>query len=695
MDMNLAGRVAKIRLAPNARNSLLPLFEAIVNSIQSVDSAQPERGTIDIAIERDGFQGVLATADGQKLDDLHIKSFSISDNGIGFDDANFKSFAEADTPYKRNIGGQGVGRLMWLKTFSDVRVDSIFGSDALQNRTFGFNLAANGICDPMVVSTKAVQRRTVVTLKDMLSEYKEACPRRVNTLALHIVDHCVEFLAMPKVPKITLSDPVTQTTIDLNHLFNKDLKLSSQTTRFRLKGKDFKLNHIFMRKTHDTPHHLHFCAHDRPARSEPLVDHISNLPKSLTDETTGKSMIYTGYLSSSYLNECVMAERTDFHQTTNGELPFDGDITWDEMVVRAVEEAKTVLEPHLAPIAKAKDEQIRRYVEEKAYQYRPLYLHRKDLLESIPPGLAEPALDLELYKRDQEYGRELKQRAYEILEDTGQEVGDFTEHQQKVSQFLQEWNDKGKHQLAVYVAHRKAILSYFAEQLRRRPDGKYSIEEDVHRIIFPLRKTSADVSIEQMNLWIIDERLAFHRYLSSDKYLDNIEPIQSDAHLRPDLLIFDQPFAFSETSQNFGGIVIVEFKRPMRDDYKDDKNPIMQVLEYIDRIKQGTAIARDGRPMGAVNPNTPFYAYVICDLTEKMRAYAKSGGLILTPDHQGFFGYNPSYGAYIEVISFDKLILDAQKRNAVFFEKLNLGRELLEQPAKKTEDSSSGSESPT
>lgn len=47
-------------------------------------------------------------------------------------------------------------------------------------------------------------------------------------------------------------------------------------------------------------------------------------------------------------------------------------------------------------------------------------------------------------------------------------------------------------------------------------------------------------------------------------------------------------------------------------------------------------------------------------------------GLSMTPDKMGFFGYNNHYSAYIEVISFDKLLLEAEQRNKAFFEKLGL-----------------------
>ena len=46
--------------------------------------------------------------------------------------------------------------------------------------------------------------------------------------------------------------------------------------------------------------------------------------------------------------------------------------------------------------------------------------------------------------------------------------------------------------------------------------------------------------------------------------------------------------------------------------------------------------------------------------------------LLPTHDGSGFYGYISGYAAYIEVISFKKLIADAKKRNQAFFDKLNL-----------------------
>jgi hypothetical protein len=175
-----------------------------------------------------------------------------------------------------------------------------------------------------------------------------------------------------------------------------------------------------------------------------------------------------------------------------------------------------------------------------------------------------------------------------------------------------------------------------------------------------------------MNLWLIDERLAFHTYLASDKPFTSIEPIASESTQRPDIIVFNRAMAFSDdTPLRLQTVVIVEFKRPMRGDYDEKENPIAQVYEYIREVRKGIAQQRDGRPF-QVSEHVPFYCYIVCDLTPKLRQFAEDHALTRAWDNEGYFGYNPTRHAYVEVISFDKLIEDAEKRNRVFFERLGL-----------------------
>jgi hypothetical protein len=119
--------------------------------------------------------------------------------------------------------------------------------------------------------------------------------------------------------------------------------------------------------------------------------------------------------------------------------------------------------------------------------------------------------------------------------------------------------------------------------------------------------------------------------------------------------------------------VVVEVKRPMRNDAAagEEKDPIKQALGYLNRIRKGQVSTANGRPI----PNSddiPGYCYVICDLTQSVIDRCEFFDLTITSDHMGYFGFHKKFKAYIEVISFDRLVNMANERNKAFFDKLGL-----------------------
>lgn len=70
--------------------------------------------------------------------------------------------------------------------------------------------------------------------------------------------------------------------------------------------------------------------------------------------------------------------------------------------------------------------------------------------------------------------------------------------------------------------------------------------------------------------------------------------------------------------------------------------------------------------------NTQFYLYAVCDITSKLRKIAEDFDFIETPDKRGMYKYHDKKRAYIEILSFDKIIDDAGKRNRILFEKLGI-----------------------
>jgi hypothetical protein len=184
--------------------------------------------------------------------------------------------------------------------------------------------------------------------------------------------------------------------------------------------------------------------------------------------------------------------------------------------------------------------------------------------------------------------------------------------------------------------------------------------------------TSEEIPFDKHNLWLVDERLAYHKFLASDKQLRLTKPLTNDSKKELDIVIFDKACAFAgSTDGPFQTIIIIEFKRPMRKSYPADDNPFEQVLEYIEDIRKGKARTREGRDI-PVPEGVHFYCYIVADKTEVLEQQAYKAELEKTPDNQGFFGYKKHYRAYIEFVSYTKLFADAKQRNRVFFDKLGL-----------------------
>src|SRR4051794_18644663 len=114
MKINLLGQVGNTRLTHS--HGLLPVFEAVINSIQAIEERQTSKGEIKITIQRSPIPALFQeTAPAGSVPAEPIQHFLVSDNGIGFTEQNYTSFETAHSRAKAAKGGKGIGRLVWLK----------------------------------------------------------------------------------------------------------------------------------------------------------------------------------------------------------------------------------------------------------------------------------------------------------------------------------------------------------------------------------------------------------------------------------------------------------------------------------------------------------------------------------------------------------------------------------------------------
>jgi len=140
-------------------------------------------------------------------------------------------------------------------------------------------------------------------------------------------------------------------------------------------------------------------------------------------------------------------------------------------------------------------------------------------------------------------------------------------------------------------------------------------------------------------------------------------------------LAYNKRVLFRGDNETSNPVTVFQFKKPKRDDFanpsaKDD--PIAQIVRYVNEIKRGKYETPTGRKI-LVAENTPFYGYVVCDLSQKVEDWLyNEKNFKPMPDHLGYFSWFENINLYIEVSSWDKVLRDAQMRNRVFFEKLGL-----------------------
>ena len=247
----------------------------------------------------------------------------------------------------------------------------------------------------------------------------------------------------------------------------------------------------------------------------------------------------------------------------------------------------------------------------------------------------------------------------------------FEAFKQERSHIFRQLQELAQADLAEYVLQRRLVLDFLDNLLGRQSRGNFAYEKALHDLFFPTGTTSDDIDYDEHHLWLVDERLAYHTYLASDIPFDRqTGPIQVDSDDRPDLVIFNRAVAFAE-NDDYTSVVIVEFKRPERADFDEKDNPLNQIMNYVRQIREGKARRDDGRTID-VRENTPFYCYVIATLTPRLRDLAQDRDFKRTPDGRGFFSFHTGYNAYIELLSYDKVLGDAKKRNRAFFDRLGL-----------------------
>jgi len=647
--------MGKINNLPQFKGeALLPVFEAVVNSIQSIEECgNLKNGKITITINRDG-QSSLPVLDTDKQ---KIIGFEIIDNGVGFDDTNFDSFLTSDTTHKLEKGCKGIGRFFWLKAFDYIEISSIYVNNGTgRKRSFRFT-REDGISNVKDNTVKSKQE-TTVKLVGFQEEYRKqpSAYKTTEKIAQRILEHCLSYFIAKNVPSIIVKDD--DETIQLNELFNK-ISQNITTEEIDLSGEKFQISHIKLYSTYSKMHNLVFCGRSREVKSF----NISNLlgTSSQFDEDNSR-FIYSAYISSQYLDKYVSQSRIDFEIPNELDL-LTGDfpLSIDDLKREIINRSKIFLADYLNSLLIRKREIAADYVEKKNPMLRSVIHYCPEIYDEIDPNSSDEKVDEILYKYKGKAEFEIRNRSKKLLKTQSESIDEVKAEYKEINEKLESFQ---KDQLTAYILFRKMIIDLLEKKLEiNKNDGKYYNENIVHDIIFPRKATTDEINFEEHNMWLIDERLTFHSFATSDNRLCDTTDLESEE--RPDILVF----AEVDDDKIARSVSVIELKKPQKSRFEED--PTRQLYRYVRKIASCSVKTMTGRIL-SVNGSTRFYCYAICDLTSPVVEYAENNNFAKLKGEFGYYTYNRLLNAHTEIIDFDKIIVDVKQRHKVFFEKLGI-----------------------
>jgi hypothetical protein len=702
LGLDFAGRMQKIR-APVSR-SLHAVFEAVANSFDATEHLG-DRGRITVRIIREEDRMLFSSQEKQYV----LKGYEIEDNGVGFTDKNMEYFKESDTTNK--VGGKGVGRFLWLKIFDSAQVVSTYKENgSWQKRDFPFSFQKKGVDEADIVPQmlQAGDYKTTIRLEKPKADRIPYLVQESKALAARLLEHFLLYFAVLKGPKVSVISDYEDTLVEVGGLYQEIISDRHKKEDLEVGGRQFSLHHLFVKPTTTRKNLVRFCARRRVVISEKVSSVVPEVSV-YRAVTVQQNFRYHAYVTGDYLDEITDDERSDLKFPKGGAANDESDdaedqpmliladeedtrpegVTKEELYRRLAEKIRGHLGEHIADVRKKQEKQLEDFAHKEQPQFRPFLDLAKKNLDRLPARPNKRDIEIALYQAKIDGRADLEKSVAEIVKRvaSADQVAQHSKH--LIDKFASEANRQAISAPVEYVCTRKAVINVLKANLGKQ-DGKYEYEEIVHDLFFPRHITSDSIPVgplgpgerEIENLWLIDERLVFHRLLTSDKPLSTLKKLLvvdksvvvdvSEKNDEPDILIFDPALVTAE-SENFETLGIVEFKRPGRDDYTLAKNPVQQIIDIARKIRDAKHIETKTGQIQAISDSVRFYGYAICDLLGSLRGIIEDTHRMQhTPDGIGYYGFHHNLNLLIEVIPYSKIVSDAERRNAAFFTKLGM-----------------------
>ncbi|MEL7641820.1 MAG: ATP-binding protein [Solidesulfovibrio sp.] len=609
-----------------------PLLEAISNSLE----ANARNIKIKLFVDR----GETLTGEPANK----ICGYTIEDDGDGFNEKNIKSFLTYMTDYKYDLGCKGIGRITWLKVFTNVTVKSHIKDKIIE---FKFNEAFDKDkikCQAALLSDKP---NTKILFFGVRSSYYVRDKVELRTDAnLEDIRSLIEGHFLVKLSLLKANDRQFNIEIffdksqNIERICNASL-IDLREKDFSIKGADnslnnFKLFYKFFNNTTKQKRATFFCANGRIVKQIPEKISYTSLPEN-------KSSILL--LTSKYFDEHVNEERNEFN-IPDTRPSLESGLSWELINGCLRYKIDEVLLEYFPTLEEDNDKKISELIDE--YPYLARYIRTDTSKIKDKEKILKNSK--RLYEQDKE-NTSIKFKS--LLEENNINTDVFYK-------IIENVQDISARELAEYIVYRKQIIA----ALQKINNGNEKKESLLHNLFMKMRTESDNENraVYDNNLWLLDDKYMTYVYAASDFTIEKIkQSIEKESEeifntkIRPDLAVFYS----SGDDDKYRDAVVVEFKGIGAN--LDEKSK-----SFWEINRNAEAIRENIRNIRRV------WAYTITKFDDKFRKN------IRTQDFEPLFGngckdeiyyrYFSKIDAHCYYISVEAILADADARNNVFLD---------------------------
>lgn len=684
-DLSFVGVLHDIK---KSKTALQPIFECFTNALEAIkikqNTAKSHKGEITIRIN----------ASETTVQSTELNRIAITDNGIGFNDEEFKRFNTFKLTNKgfKNLGS---GRIQYIHYFDTTTVKSVFEKDGkFFEREFLVSKREDFLKQNAIVKHKICKESsepitgTTVTFSTLLENSGVYNDLNENTIKEKLLERYIHYFCYnkTKLPKIKIEFYVQSVLKGYSTISQNDIPSIDKTKTIPLqyskksktgidkidKTEDFTIDAFKVSKNLLKENKLNLVS-----KGEVIEESDVSL-QSLAGSDIVKGNKYLFLVSSNYIDARDTNLRGVLNIPTKESFENDLFASLEEILVEDIQEELNNSINTMYP----EIEEVKQKHQEGFSKLKEMFL----LDEETAKGITVSINDSETKILEKFYEAEAKKAAsmdaaikesIDNLEKLDTRNPNYVEELEKeINRLVRSIPLQNKKTLTHYVARRKLVLDLLDKILGRKLQVQQQKENYDEALIHNLLFQKGSTNTENSDLWIINEDFIYFKG-SSEKQLSQLEidgqkvfkdkfTEEEERYLtslgenrkikRPDVLLFPEE----------GKCIIIEFKAP----HVNASDHLTQIDRYANLIRNYT---EDKFQI------TTFYGYLLGESIEPNDVR----GVVSRYEHSYQFDYlyrpaenvvgfngRTNGSIYTEVIKYTTLLERAKQRNKIFINKL-------------------------